>query len=176
MTVCSPKSPKAYEVKDGVHIITLPDHRWHRRDIKSVSLLANILAKQEASRQKMREAWLVMEDGNISEGSVSNAYIVNAKGEIVTHPTDTRILGGVTRDVVLSLARANSIKVIEKPFSMSDVKAASEAFITSTSANVLPVSRVDNITVGTGKPGPVTQKLMRLHHGHIFAQTGKQFA
>lgn len=173
MTICSPKYPKPAEIKNGVKVMTLPDNRWHRRDIKSVSLLANVLSKQEASKQGMREAWLVMEDGKISEGSVSNAYIVNARGEIVTHPADTNILGGVTRDVVLQLARANDIKVIEKPFSLNDVKAASEAFITSTSANVLPVAKIDDINLG--KPGPVTLKLMSLYHAHIFAQTGKRF-
>jgi len=175
MTVCGPKYPKPQEVKNGVNAITLPDHRWHRRDIKSVALLPNILAKQEASRKSAREAWLVMEDGKISEGSVSNTYIVNNKGELVTHPADTHILGGVTRDVVLQLARANNIKVIEKPFSLADAKNAAEAFITSTSANVLPVVKLDDVAIGKGKPGPVTQKLMSLYHAHIFAQTGKQF-
>ncbi len=176
MTVCGAKSPKPQEVKNGVHAITYPDHRWHRRDIKSVSLLANIIAKNEAAKHAVREAWLLMENGKFSEGSVSNTYIINAKGEILTHPADTHILGGVTRDVVLSLARANGIKVIEKPFSPADVKAASEAFITSTSANVLPVVKLDNVAIGNGKVGAVTQKLMALHHAHIFAQTGKQFA
>lgn len=175
ITICGPKYPKPAEVKNGVRVITAKDNRWDRCDIKSVSLLANILSKQEASQQGAREAWLVLENGAISEGAVSNAYIINAKGEIVTHPADTHILGGVTRDVVLSLARANGIKVHEKPFTLNDVKAASEAFITSTSANVLPVTKVDDITIGKGKVGEVTQKLMSIYHAHIFAQTGKQF-
>jgi D-alanine transaminase len=175
MTVCSPKYPKPAEIKNGVRAITQPDHRWYRRDIKSVSLLANIMAKNEAAKEGVREAWLIMEDGRFSEGSVSNTYIVNPKGELVTHQADHNILGGVTRDVVLRLARANGIKVIEKPFGMNDVKMAHEAFITSTSANVLPVVKIDDITIGKGKPGPVTQKLMELYHAHISAQTGKQF-
>ena len=175
MTVCAAKSPKPQEVKNGVHAITYPDHRWYRRDIKSVSLLANIIAKNEAAKHAVREAWLLMDDGKFSEGSVSNVYIITAKGELQTHPADTHILGGVTRDVVLQLARANGIKVIEKPFSLADVKAAAEAFITSSSANVLPVVKLDDITIGSGKVGIVTQKLMTLYHAHIFAQTGKQF-
>jgi D-alanine transaminase len=174
ITVCSAKSPKPHEIKNGVHAITLADHRWHRRDVKSVSLLANVLAKQEAAKKQVREAWLVMENGTISEGSVSNAYII-AKGELVTHPAGTQILGGVTRDVVLKLARANDIKVVEKPFSLADIKSAAEAFITSTSANVLPVVKVDDITIGKGKPGAVTQKLMALYHDHVFTQTGRKF-
>ncbi|MDX2073415.1 MAG: D-amino-acid transaminase [Alphaproteobacteria bacterium] len=175
ITVCGPKTPKPQEIKNGVQAITHPDHRWYRRDIKSVSLLANVIAKQEASKHGVREAWLVMEDDKVSEGSVSNAYIVGAKNEIVTHPADTHILGGVTRDVVLKLARANDIKVVEKAFTVSDVKYAAEAFITSTSANVLPLVRLDDIVIGKGKPGPVTQKLMALYNAHILAQTGKIF-
>ena len=175
MTVCGAKSPKPQEIKNGVAVMSYPDHRWERRDIKSVALLANVLAKQEAAARGLREAWLLMPDGKFSEGSVSNAYIINAKGEIVTHPADHHILGGITRDVVLKLARANDIKVIEKPFSLHDVKAASEAFITSTSANVLPVVKLDDTSIGNGKPGPVTAKLMALYHSHIHTQTGKQF-
>lgn len=175
MTVCGAKTPKPSEIKNGVKAITRPDHRWHRRDIKSVSLLANVMAKNEASKQGVREAWLLLENGKFTEGSVSNIYIINSKDELITHPADYHILGGVTRDVVLKLARANGIKVIEKAFTMNDVKDAHEAFITSTSANVLPVVKVDDITIGKGKPGPVTHKLMDLYHAHIFSQTGKQF-
>lgn len=175
MTICSAKTPKPAEIKNGVKVMTYPDYRWNRRDIKSISLLANVLAKQEASKHTMREAWLLLENGKFTEGSASNSYIVNAKDELVTHPADNHILGGVTRDVVLKLAKANGIKVVEKAFSLNDVKEAHEAFLTSTSANVLPVVKVDDITIGKGKPGPVTQKLMDLYHAHIHAQTGRQF-
>lgn len=175
MTVCAPKSPRPEEMKHGVHVITAPDHRWHRRDIKSVSLLANILAKQQASMKSAREAWLSLEDGTFTEGSASNIYIVNGKGELRTHPADHHILGGVARDVVLGLARANGVKVVEKPFTRNDIKNSQEAFMTSTSINVLPVVRIDDIRIGSGKPGSVTKKLMELYHAHIFAQTGKQF-
>ncbi len=175
MTICAPKYPKEYEVKNGVRVITYPDQRWHRKDIKSTALLANVLAKQEASCHQARESLLVMQDGNISEGAVSNAYIVNAQGAVVTHPADHNILSGVTRAVVLKLAQANNIKVIERPFSVNDLATANEAFITSTSANVLPVVRVNENNIGNGKPGIVTKKLMALYHAHIKAQTGKEF-
>lgn len=175
MTVCGAKIPKPHEVEKGVQVMTSPDIRWIRRDIKSISLLANVLAKNEASQKKMRESWFYLDDGRVTEGSASNAYIVNDKGELITHPADTHILGGVTRDVVLRLARNAGITVAERPFTLSEIKTAREAFITSTSANVLPVVKVDDITIGNGKPGEVAKKLLSLYHGHIFAQTGKQF-
>ncbi|MDX1975744.1 MAG: D-amino-acid transaminase [Rickettsiales bacterium] len=172
MTVCAAKLPKATEINDGVKVITQPDIRWLRRDIKSVSLLANVLAKQEASKRHTREAWLVESDGTISEGSVSNSYIINQKGELVTHNANEHILGGITREVVLRLARKAGIAVDERPYNMVEVKSAAEAFLTSTSANVLPVVQVDDITIGDGKVGPITRKLQTLYNEHIFKQTG----
>ncbi len=173
MTVCQAKLPKEKEVREGVKVITQPDIRWGRRDIKSVSLLANILAKQKASEKHAREAWLV--DGDIiSEGSASNSYIVTKAGELVTHPANEFILGGITRDVVLRLARKNGIKVSERAFSVAEAKKAAEAFLTSTSANVLPVVEIDGIKVGDGKVGVITRQLNTLYTAHIFKQTGKQ--
>jgi D-alanine transaminase len=174
MTVCAPKFPKPYEIKDGVAVITAPDLRWARRDIKSVSLLANVLAKQEATAKKAREAWLV-EDNAVSEGAVSNAYIISEKGELITHPADQGILGGITREVVLKLAREAQIPVLEKTFTLSNVRAAAEAFITSTSANVLPVVKVDDMVIGSGKPGPITKRLNELYLEHIEKETGYQW-
>ncbi len=173
MTIGAAKLPKEHEVKDGVSVITLPDLRWGRRDIKSISLLANILAKQEAARKRAREIWLIENGLAVSEGSVSNAYIVTKTGEIVTHHADEHILGGVTRDVVLRLARQAGIAVVERVFNIVDMKQAAEAFITSTSANVLPVVSIDGSPVGNGKPGAVTRKLQELHAAHVFKQTGK---
>jgi D-alanine transaminase len=173
MTVCASKLPRVQEVQHGVTVITQPDIRWGRRDIKSVSLLANILAKQEAASVGAREAWLV-DGGVVSEGSASNVYIVSRSGQLVTHPANELILGGVTRDVLLKLAQKASIPVLEQAFTMQDVKAAAEAFLTSTSANVLPVVQVDGSAVGGGKPGPVTRRLMDLYAAHVFKQTGKR--
>lgn len=176
MTVCAPKFPKLHEVQDGVSVITCPDTRWARRDIKSVALLANVLAKQEASRQGAREAWLIEDDGYVSEGAVSNTYIVNAKKELVTHPADQHILGGVTRDVVLRLAKKAGIAVQERPFTATEMREAAEAFITSTSANVLPVAKIDGKPVGSGKPGSITRTLQELYGEYIYRQTGYRIA
>lgn len=173
MTVCRAKLPKDSEVRDGVKVITQPDIRWGRRDIKSISLLPNLLAKQKAAEVGAREAWLV--DGDIiSEGSASNSYIVSKAGDLITHPANEFILGGITRDVVLALARKEGIKVHERVFTLAEVKQASEAFITSTSANVLPVVKINEMTVGDGKVGNVTRRLNQLYTAHIFKQTGKQ--
>jgi D-alanine transaminase len=175
MTVCGAKTPKPSEMAYGVKVITAADQRWARRDIKSVSLLANILAKQEASRRQTREAWLLQSDGTITEGAASNAYIVSKNGVIVTHHADERILGGITRDVVLRLAGKAGFKVEERPFHTIEIGQAAEAFITSSSANVLPVVKIDDTAIGDGKPGTVTKALQELYAAHIFKQTGKQF-
>ena len=174
MTVCGAKTPKPHELKQGVKCITYPDMRWGRCDIKSVGLLANVLAKQEAARKQTREAWLHA-DGNFTEGSVSNAYIVTKNGILVTHQLDESILGGITRDVVLRLAKKAGIPVEERAFKLAEIKSAAEAFITSTSANVLPVVKVDDFLIGKGRPGEITLKLQQLYYAHIFKQTGKQF-
>lgn len=173
MTICAAKLPTAQKVKDGVKVITTPDLRWARRDIKSISLLGNIISKQEAMGKGAHEAWQV-EDGNIiSEGSASNAYIITKKGELVTHHADQHILGGIVRDVLLKLARKAGIPVAERAFSVAEAKAAAEAFLTSTSANVLPVVAIDDTKLGNGKPGPITRKLQELYNAHVTKQTGK---
>lgn len=174
MTVCGPKFAKAEFIENGVRVITQEDIRWGRRDIKSISLLANILAKQEAVRAQAREAWL-LEGEVVTEGAASNAYIVDKDGVLVTHPATEKILGGITRDVVLHLAREAGIAVREEAFTISDVRGAAEAFLTSTSANVLPVVMVDDMRIGSGKVGAVTKQLQALYGEHIFQQTGRQF-
>jgi D-alanine transaminase len=168
LTVGPSKKPKPEQIEKGVGVCTAPDIRWARRDIKSISLLPNILARQLSASQGLRETWLI-QNGVITEGSASNSYIVDKSGKVITHPANQWILGGITRDVVLELARANGIAVEERPFTLEEVRQASEAFLTSTSANVLPVTRVDDITIGNGKPGPVTQKLLTLVESHIEA-------
>ncbi|MDE3037803.1 MAG: aminotransferase class IV, partial [Pseudomonadota bacterium] len=119
-----------------------------------------------------REAWLIEDNGTVGEGAASNAYIVS-NGEVITHPTGHEILGGITRDVLLKLAKKAGIPVAERPFSAMEMKKATEAFLTSTSANVLPVVKIDDMTVGGGKPGPVTHKLQELYSAHVLRQTGK---
>ncbi len=174
MTVCGAKTPKAHEFADGVKVITQLDNRWARRDIKSVSLLANILAKQEASRKKVREALLLEADGTVNEGSASNVFIVTKSGVLVTHHADENILGGITRDVVLKIASKAQIKIEERAFNIAEVKNAAEAFITSTSINVLPVVKIDDRLVAGGKVGEITKRLHELYNAHIYKQTGKK--
>lgn len=172
ISITGPKLPRRQEVEQGVEVITAPDIRWERCDIKALSLLPNILAKQKAVESGVREAWLVRNGKVITEGSSTNSYIVNAKGDLVTHPLNNGILGGVTRDVLLSLARKNSIKVIERPFTINEVALAVEAILTSTTSNVLSVVKVNGRKVGTGVPGPITRRLQSLYAEHIYKQTG----
>ena len=174
MTICSAKTPKPQEINDGVKVISMSDNRWERRDIKSVSLLGNVLCKQAASRAGVREAWLMEADGTVNDGAVSNAFIVK-DGELVTHQADKNILGGITRDVVLQLAKKAGIPVSERAFTITEAKAADEAFLTSTSVNVLPVVKINDRLVENGKVGEITKKLQELYSEHIYKQTGKKF-
>lgn len=167
ITLLPLKKPSDKEYEYGVGVISVSDIRWGRRDIKSISLLPNILAKQEAAVAKCREAWLVNADGCVTEGSSSNSFIVNSKGDLVTHKSDNNILGGITRDIVIKLAKKNKIKVIEKSFTLPEAIKAKEAFITSTTARILPVVKIDNKKIGNGKPGEVTRKLMEFYNLHI---------
>jgi D-alanine transaminase len=174
MTLCGAKTPQAHEIKDGVKVISMADNRWVRRDIKSVSLLGNVIAKQAANRANVREAWLLEADGTVNEGAVSNAFIVTKSGELVTHHADKNILGGITREVLLKLARKAGISVAERAFNIVEAKSSAEAFITSTSANVLPVVKIDDRLVGGGRVGAITKQLQELYSAHILKQTGKK--
>jgi D-alanine transaminase len=155
--------PSAAMINDGVAVSTQPDIRWARRDIKSISLLPNILAKQAAVEAKAFEAWLVEADGTVTEGSSTNAWIVTKAGEVVTHARNTDILGGVTRLALLELVKSAGIRLVERSFTLAEAQAADEAFLTSSSAFVVPVTRIDGKAVGTGRPGPITQKLRELY-------------
>jgi D-alanine transaminase len=167
VTVRRPVFPSARERDEGVGVITHPDLRWGRCDIKSISLLANVLARQSAAAAGCREAWLVDQDGRVTEGSASNAYIVDASGRLITHPLDTRILGGVTRSIVLELAHSDGIEVVERPFSVDEAYAAREAALSSTSSLLLPVTAIDGRPVSNGMPGHVVRRLMALYDGHL---------
>jgi len=160
VTVRRAAFPRPDEQADGVGVITLPDERWARRNIKSVGLLPNLLAKQQAAEAGCREAWLVDRDGLVTEGASSNAYIVDREGSLVTRPLSPDILPGVTRSVVLELARELDVRVVERPFTVEEAKAAREAFLTSTNALVLPVTSIDGRPVANGKPGSVTERLL----------------
>ena len=159
--------------KNGVRVITTSDQRWARRDIKSVSLLPNVLAKEEAVKAGAFEAWLVDDDGVITEGSHSNAWLVDESETVITHQEGHKILSGITRNRVISIARRNGIKVIETSFTMADVEKAKEAFLTSTSSFVVPVVRIDQNIIAQGDPGPITNRIRELYLREVqdFVQT-----
>lgn len=157
--------------KTGVSVITVNDMRWQRVDMKTTGLLANVLAKQDAKAAGAFEAWMVSADGIVREGGSTNAYIVK-DGTIITHPLSAHILPGIARATLLRLAREAQMVVIERPFSLDEALAADEALLTSTTAPLLPVVRIDGRPVGTGTPGPVAGRLAALVWDEIARQTG----
>jgi D-alanine transaminase len=151
---------------DGVAVVTVPDNRWERVDIKSVSLLPNVLAKQAARDQGAREAWFVDRDGRVTEGSSSNAWIVTRDGKVVTRHADHAILKGITRTVVLDVLAAQGLELEERAFTLDEAHCAREAFLTSASQIVIPVVRIDGQPVGNGAPGLIATALRRDFHRH----------
>ncbi len=148
--------------RTGIKVISVPDVRWRRRDIKTVGLLAPVMAKQAALDAGVHDAWLV-EDGEITEGSSNNAYIVSAAGRIVTRRLGNEILPGVTRGAVLQLSQQARIEVEERAFTLEEAYAAREAFVTSASTFVLPVVEIDGRRIGSGEPGPIARRLRALY-------------
>ncbi|MGJ4904371.1 D-amino-acid transaminase [Bradyrhizobium sp. HKCCYLRH2060] len=146
----------------GIGVITVPDIRWARRDIKSVALLAQVLAKQAAAAAGAGEAWMV-EDGHVTEGGSSSAFILTKDDVIVTRPNSNAILPGCTRKAVVKLAEERQLKVEERLFTVEEALAAKEAFITSASSFVQPVVTIDGKPVGDGKPGPVAARLREIY-------------
>ncbi|MGD9740216.1 MAG: D-amino-acid transaminase [Bauldia sp.] len=137
----------------GIAVVTVPENRWARVDIKTVSLLPNVLAKQAAKEAGAAEAWFVDAGGYVNEGSSSNAWIVTRDGELVTAPTDAPILRGVTRTVALRTAQKLGLKFSERRFTVDEAHAAAEAFVTSATQLVMPVTTIDGRTIGNGEPG-----------------------
>ena len=148
--------------REGIKVITLPDIRWGRRDIKTVQLLAPSLAKMAAKKAGKDDAWMV-EEGHVTEGSSNNAYIVTRDGVIVTRDLSHAILHGITRAAVLAFAREAQMRVEERPFTVAEAHDAAEAFITSASACVTPVIEIDGEPVGDGVPGPVAKRLREIY-------------
>ena len=157
---------------DGVRVVTAPDQRWARRDIKSIGLLPNVLAKQAARTAGAFEAWLVGPDSVVTEGTSSNAWIVTRDGTIVTRPTGPDILAGVVRDTLMRIARDHQMRVEERLFTVTEAKVASEAFMTSTGTICLGILSIDGQSIGNGTPGPVTIRLSQLLWAEIARQTG----
>jgi D-alanine transaminase len=160
------RGKREIEARDGVSVITMPDNRWARVDIKSVSLLPNVLAKQAAREQGAREAWLVDDKGFVTEGASANAWIVTNDGKVVTRPADHAILRGISRTVLLDVIAALGLALEERPFSVAEAYAAREAFVTAASQIVLPVVRIDGRPIGNGHPGLIATELRREFHRH----------
>ena len=146
----------------GITVITVPDLRWRRRDIKTVGLLAASMAKQAALDAGADDVWMV-EDGVVTEGSSNNAYIVTGDGVVVTRHLGSEILHGITRAAVLRLSREHQIAVEERAFTVDEAKSAAEAFITSASSFVIPVTGIDGETIGDGRPGAITTRLREIY-------------
>ncbi|MBT5429196.1 MAG: D-amino-acid transaminase [Rhodospirillaceae bacterium] len=145
----------------GIKVISTRDIRWGRCDIKSISLLASVLAKTQANHKIAQEAWLLNEDGFVTEGASSNAWIVPRPNVIQTHPENSSILSGITRLRTIKLAQEKSIKVIERPFSINEAKKAKEAFLTSSTLFVQPIVDIDGSQIGDGKIGSTTKTLIK---------------
>lgn len=150
------------QYQTGIRIATMPDLRWGRRDVKSIMLLAQVLAKREAMERGADDAWMV-EDGYVTEGASSSAYIVSQDGVIVTRPLSNAILPGVTRRSMLRLCEEMDIRLEQRPFTVDEVYRAREAFITAAASIATPVVQVDGRTIGSGRPGPVAERLRGIY-------------
>jgi D-alanine transaminase len=148
----------------GIAVISVPDNRWGRVDIKTTGLLPNVLARQAAIAQGARDAWFVDKDGTVTEAASANAWIVTPSGRVVTRPVDHGILKGITRTVLFDVIKAQGLSVEERPFTLSEAYGAREAFVTAASQIVLPVVRIDGHVIGEGKPGPLATALRRSFH------------
>ena len=148
----------------GIAVISVPDNRWGRVDIKTTGLLPNVLARQAAVAQGARDAWFVDKDGRVTEAASANAWIVTQAGRVVTRPADHGILKGITRTVLFDVIKAQGLSVDERAFTLSEAYAAREAFVTAASQIVLPVVRIDWHVIGEGKPGPLATALRHTFH------------
>ncbi len=146
----------------GIAVVTTPDIRWGRVDIKTVQLLAPVLAKEEARAAGAKEAWMVDRDGFVTEGASANAWIITGNGEIVTREATSGILRGVTRTVLFDLAKREGLKIVERPFTVAEAQGARQAFVTSATTFVMPVTSIDGKPVGNGAPGELTLRLRAL--------------
>lgn len=143
----------------GVQVITVPENRWDRVDIKSVGLLPNVLAKQKAREAGAQEAWFVDPDGTVKEGASTNAWIVTQDGALVTRPADHGILRGITRTTLFRVAESLGLRIEERPFTVEEALAAREAFLSSATTLATPIIAIDGHPVANGHPGSVTLSL-----------------
>jgi len=165
------RSPDPRLGREGIAVITIPDIRWQRCDIKSVALVANVLGKQQAREASAYEAWQVDRERQVTEGTSTNAWIVTADDSVIPRAADHAILNGVTRAAILDIIHREGYRLVERPFTVVEARAAREAFLTSTTADLLPVVRIDGAPVADGKPGPLSRKLREayFHHAAVAA-------
>jgi len=171
MTTRRTKPHREALLRNGVSVITAPDIRWRRCDIKSVALLPNVLVKQAAVEAGAYEAWQVDDEGRVTEGSSTNAWIVTSDGTAVTRNATQAILNGITRLSLLKLIRAAGYGFEERPFTVAEAKAAREAFLTSSTSFVMPVTRIDGAPVGDGRPGALTAALRQHYLDYMAGQS-----
>jgi D-alanine transaminase len=165
-----PRAAGTERAAGGVSVITVPDNRWERVDIKTVSLLPNVLAKQKAKEAGAFEAWFVDREGRVTEGSSTNAWIVTEDGALVTRPAERGVLRGITRTVIFAMAAGEGLRIEERPFTVAEALAAREAFLTAATTLIMPVVRIDGTPVGSGRPGPIATGLRdRFHKAAEFA-------
>ena len=148
----------------GISVLTVPDIRWKRVDIKTTGLLAQAMARQQAKEAGADEAWMVDAQGFVTEGASCNAWIVTGTGILVTRPAESGILRGITREVAMEAARARGLPFEERPFTVEEAKSAREAFQTSASGLVMPVVRIDGHVIGSGRPGGIALILRETYH------------
>lgn len=166
----TPPSHPSHDPHQGVRVVTMPDLRWGRCDIKSLNLLPNILAKQQAKQRGAFEAVLIKPGVGVTEGASSNLFVVLRDGTVCTPPVGPTILTGVTREAVIAVARRKGIAVVEAPVDLETVATAAELFLTGTLTEIAPITRWDDRVVGDGRPGPVTRRLMESFQAWIEAQ------
>lgn len=160
MTVKRFSPPPFEQAIQGKKVITGPENRWNRPDIKSIALLPNILAKQEAKEAGAIEYWFVKDD-KIREGGSSNSWIISKEGELITHPATQDILNGITRRRIIEIAKNQGLKIKERAFSVKEAHEASEAFISSSTKLIAPISQIDEHIINEGKTGKITQSLIK---------------
>jgi D-alanine transaminase len=147
--------------ESGIKVITTPDQRWARVDVKSINLLGNVMAKQKARENGAFEAWMVDAQGFVTEGTSTNAWIITKDGQLITRHLSQAILPGITRKAMMRVAEDEGLSVEERPFTVDEAKKASEAFITSSTCFVSPIVEIDDTKIGTGKPGPIGKTLVK---------------
>ena len=167
LVVTAKSTAPVSKTASAVKVITVPDERWDRRDIKTIQLLPNCMAKQKAYQAGVYEAVMIDPDGTITEGSSSNMWIVTKKGAIITRPATHKILNGITRRTVHAVAKQMQLTVEERAFTKQEALDASEAFLTSASSHVTPIGQIDDSPVGDGAVGTVAKRLRAAYIDHV---------